>query len=893
MGVPVMLLAAVGMPWPQTPVGSFSELWERLAEPMTDQLVLEVLALVGWFCWAVFVWSLIGEIVWYARHISQVWSDRHAHSLHLEGLSAPRALAAFCVGTLLIGMLSLWRPGHAAAQAGEMLRPTVVATVVEKAVHGDLQDQNDRRDRHAVYVVEPGDTLWDIAERKLGDPLKWPRIYALSKDVLQPGGVRLSDPDVLLPGWNLRLPVHTLAPGPEHEQRPPEPGGSSEPIPSGAPTPGPDLPEAAGSGPSPRPSTSATAAPDHHRDAPSAQPATVSLGQAAAIGITSAAGIAAAVALAAAHRQRRHRPGAEATEAAPFSTTVRTATWAARAAARDLRAPDGDEAAGHPPIAHRSPHKRPLGLGTVTVASNDGTEIPLDELAVAGGTQWAGVGAVPAVRALLMGVLTAAERERPQQPSNLAVLPRDVADELLPDGWPEVPALTVVDSVHRAVVRAEEHLVAHARRAMEGNEPTTGDDGDTAPPPRRLVLITRGGAAEDSSRLAAVAAQCAPNALVVVVLGGLHGAASVEVSEDGDTTAAQLPGIDRCRMFRMDASSAVDVLAMLSEAHGADSAAGRHTEIAATPHTDTAKRADVAPPARALPISRADLQSADRKQTGGSEAGVQAQRALVQAEPVPRRAPILLRVLGPIGLTLTSSGEAVGTSMRSAAREMLALLAAHPDGMRTEEIAEHLQLPTDPDESAKEMKNVRRAIRRALRKATGSSQAGFVRVLRDREFLDPQLISTDLAEFTAALRQSAVAENVEQRASSLRGALAAYAGPFADGADYVWAEEVRENLYRKAVDATVALADLLTPTRLDEALVLLDRAVEWNPLNEAVYARIIRLQQAEGRDDAAQRTYALLETRLRAIEAEPSPATRSLISPRTQATPVGVQRGRR
>jgi len=51
----------------------------------------------------------------------------------------------------------------------------------------------------AVRVVA-GDTLWDIATRRLGAGASWPAIYALNRDVIGP------DPGVITPGQRLVLP---------------------------------------------------------------------------------------------------------------------------------------------------------------------------------------------------------------------------------------------------------------------------------------------------------------------------------------------------------------------------------------------------------------------------------------------------------------------------------------------------------------------------------------------------------------------------------------------------------------------------------------------------------------------------------------------------------------
>ena len=48
--------------------------------------------------------------------------------------------------------------------------------------------------------VAPGDTLWDIAARRLGAGASWPALYALNRDVIGP------DPGVIRPGQRLVLP---------------------------------------------------------------------------------------------------------------------------------------------------------------------------------------------------------------------------------------------------------------------------------------------------------------------------------------------------------------------------------------------------------------------------------------------------------------------------------------------------------------------------------------------------------------------------------------------------------------------------------------------------------------------------------------------------------------
>ena len=57
-----------------------------------------------------------------------------------------------------------------------------------------------------TVTVEPGDTLSEIARDELGDAQAYPKLFAASADIVQPGGAHLSDPDLIQPGWTIVIP---------------------------------------------------------------------------------------------------------------------------------------------------------------------------------------------------------------------------------------------------------------------------------------------------------------------------------------------------------------------------------------------------------------------------------------------------------------------------------------------------------------------------------------------------------------------------------------------------------------------------------------------------------------------------------------------------------------
>ncbi len=98
----------------------------------------------------------------------------------------------------------------------------------------DAADSTDRQ-----VVVQPGDTLSEIARMQLGDPTRYPEILAVNRGRRQPDGSAFTDPSRILPGLVLTLPAtpgrhpsrQAPATSPDHPRTPrPHPGTSGPPT---------------------------------------------------------------------------------------------------------------------------------------------------------------------------------------------------------------------------------------------------------------------------------------------------------------------------------------------------------------------------------------------------------------------------------------------------------------------------------------------------------------------------------------------------------------------------------------------------------------------------------------------------------------------------------------
>ena len=420
-GVPLLLAAAVGNPLPNH-LPTLTGAHEALTRPLSDTAVVRVLAGCAWLAWAHLLVSVLVETV-----------------TQLRGLPAPRrlpllgvnqALAHRLVATALLvvpAAASTTAPVAALTRAPGVPYPAsapaaVAVTAAQVASSSpDVGTANDAactvastpvaaapaaaRAAHKVYVVQPPhgrhyDSLWDIAERHLGDGRRYHEIYQLNRGRPQPDGGELTRASLIQPGWVLLLPPDATGPGvlDETTDTPPNPAAQQEHPPEPAPA-----------DPAAPPSTAPVAPPKPRTPAGGAMPGTVSLPSPSPSPSPSAS---AATPPPAAPRAEQHRP-----PVAPIAVGLGVGSLAALAALRRARR-----------IAQR---RRPLGMRPAPV--------PTELRPVEAGLHAEARHVEPVTGAVRLAVALAEQRHH-DMPIR-AVLHHDGGDvDLLLDNPPTAPA---------------------------------------------------------------------------------------------------------------------------------------------------------------------------------------------------------------------------------------------------------------------------------------------------------------------------------------------------------------------------------------------------------------------------------------------------------------------
>ncbi|MDT0267941.1 LysM domain-containing protein [Streptomyces sp. DSM 44915] len=227
VGVPLALASLIGWPLPRT-----APSLDMLTEEIDVNTFVRVLAVLVWVAWAQFTACVLVEV---RAAVSGVGIPRR-----VPGAGPSQLLARQLVGAVLLltsaaaslapGLSQLGpsfdRPGQGQLVAEAQLTPggplspaaaSVDGPKVDRAAPSDLtthtaDEAGAERSDAVYYRIQPPegrhhDTLWGIAERHLGEGIRYKEIYQLNKDRLQPDGSRLTESSLVRPGWILQMPA--------------------------------------------------------------------------------------------------------------------------------------------------------------------------------------------------------------------------------------------------------------------------------------------------------------------------------------------------------------------------------------------------------------------------------------------------------------------------------------------------------------------------------------------------------------------------------------------------------------------------------------------------------------------------------------------------------------
>jgi DNA-binding SARP family transcriptional activator len=827
--------------------------------------------------------------------------------------------------------------GYVLTQAGPRAAVSVPADPITRIPMADLNDGDPdvpgwaRNAPGGIHQVVKDDNLWDIADAKLGDPYRWREIYVLNRGHRQANGHALTDPDVIHIGWILALPARnrqapTLA-TPEHTGPAPHTPAPASPTPgSSTPaSPSPTTPTPA----SPRPAGSATAEPDPdgvvpEPTAPTPSPANTtapSTGTAGTppsaspsseppanaphaddgegvslpggwVGLPLAATLLAAAALVWRRRRHRYQPRLVSGEPLddqdlrPLPPVVGRLRHSVREQAPQLL---------DPPPAPRQP-----SVAEYAQADTEEWELPpvgpsgidlagLTDQLPAGGLGLTGPGAEPAARGLLVATLFTGGPTDPDARGQV-VIPADALTTLLGAHTVQIgaiPRLTVAATLSDALTRVEELLIERRRQLQEY------DAADLAelraadpyhPPMPPVLLLAEAPRPELHTRLSSTLQLGTPLQISAVLLGEWPGGDTLTVHADGRTTAAEPQ-----RLAVLDVATTVQLLNVLREAHTGERATPPQADAhgpasdlpAASPSTEeTAPEPVDSQPAATTAPAAAESTTEEQHPTEpvaatGPSTETDAGDTTRSPQPRPRpRQPVRIRLLSEPAI-FDRDGTAT-TGLRLHARELLVYLAVHRDGADLPQIMEAFW-PTATLRRAGERLSTEVAdLRGRIRKAAADGKIQPVINTGGRYVLNADLLDIDLWRMADALRRASKATDPAARIAALREAVDAHTGVLADGHDYDWIEQHREQVRRHGLRAGLHLANLLTEHDPTEAAALAQSAADLDPYNEEAARQAMRSLSRIG-DTAGIRTRLLrLRDALDEIDEEPSGETTAL-----------------
>lgn len=239
-------------------------------------------------------------------------------------------------------------------------------------------------------------------------------------------------------------------------------------------------------------------------------------------------------------------------------------------------------------------------------------------------------------------------------------------------------------------------------------------------------------------------------------------------------------------------------------------------------------------------------------------------KSAVQERPGERR----LFLLG--GVRAEHAGQAIERWRRRDALELLAFLAAHPEGRSTDAVLEAIWAEAH---AARARTHLRQLVREARVRLAGDLVRAPIVLFRDGIYrLDWENLWVDAQVFRQLITRARAAADP---APHLHQAVTLYRGEFCKDAYYSWTEPARQELERLYLDAVIRLADLQCDRGADEeAHSLIDTALNLNPYVDTLVQRAIVLDAQRLGVRVAQERFRSFRARLREdLGADPDAAT--------------------
>lgn len=895
-GLPTALVVLIGWPLPHA-LPSTADLSGWLTTPISDTVILNGLAVSAWLLWAAFIPAVMSEAR-AARH-GYPTAASTGRTLNPLRIGAATLITALTLGTL---------PGTAATTHATTREPALARTLITSAAPNPARGPatiHVGATRYS-YTVHQDDTLSAIAAAWLGDADRWPEICRLNWHRHWPtSGGRLTDCDLIYPGWDLRLPPDAtpprattpVAPAPKPVPESPLPTVTSgttppptSPDPSVATSPGgvtqqPSKPSvsplpttAIDTAPSPTPSGNdstpprtprATSSPpdgpttsDGRTSPPSPTSAPAPTASARPIaeqdGITLpngflpwtlATAISAAVALVWLHRRRRHTLGALDDDPTDLPEPVLDVTTEVLRNPSTPADPDLAERAAQVPETCQLP---PGGIGLI------------------------GDGAHAAARAALIAALASGGPRDPDRQGEViidggALTTLIGVDAAALGPWPR---LHVADDLDHALALVEARLLQRARlldeHALTDLDAlrTQAPDEEPVPP---ILLVIETPPAGTRMRVKTVLALGADVEITAVLLGEwAHGPTlAVHVDGRGHSPDGGLPDGFPERLGVLDTDAAVAVLATLREAH-----TGQRPAIT-TPTTAKPSSAQPATNHDRFPSSASRTASEEHAAGSGPShlgRGIEEAWGEQGAAASPEQSPAHKALLRVFGTPRVDNITAPGQPLRAKAAELAVFLACHPDGVDTRTIGDHLERGVRMRSADVRVHTNVSNLRHVMGRAAGQRKIGYVIKPGGRYRLDPTSVDVDLWQLRDLTTRAATA-SARERLRLLRRACDLYTAPLADACDYDWVEPHREKARQQASDAHLLLADALLPDDPQGASEVLDRAIGLDRYNEALYRKAMEAHHALGDRDRVRILLQALTIALADLDAEPDDET--------------------